>query len=319
MSADAQTEIECQAADWLARLGGRPLSREERVDFEDWLHADPAHREAFEEAQAAWNSLGVLRTEPGALRKVVPRPKKGRKTATAAFVLLIALGGARYQLGDPFVLWSADHHTEPGQIATIQLPDGSVAELGPDSAIALDYDDARRGIRLLRGQAFFAALPQAEAGGRPFTVAAEGGQVTALGTKFQVALSGDGADVTAVEHDIAVTRPSEEQPFARVVLTPGHHVHFTESGIGGVGTADLDSELSWRQGVLVFDAVPLRDVVERLNRYRRGRIVIANGDLADRQVSGVFQTNELTDVVDTITAELGARAVSAPPFVTILY
>ena len=71
--------------------------------------------------------------------------------------------------------------------------------------------------------------------------------------------------------------------------------------------------------MLVFNAVPLGEVVARLNRYRRGRIVIWDTELAQRRVTGVFPTRDLGDAIETITSELGIRARSIPALVTVLY
>lgn len=319
MSTPNQKDIDAQAAQWLARLGGAPLSAGERADFEDWIYADEAHRLAFEEAQAAWASLGALSADPGPLRKVV-RPRRKAGKASAGIGLVLALLLARHQLGDPWIWWQADFTTGPGEIRMVNLPDGSTVHLGPDSAIALHFGDIERRVELLDGEAFFEARPKEGAEMRPFVVDADGGRVTALGTKFSVGRLDGEVDVVSVEHEIGVTLASDSQPFGRVVMTPGHQVRYAkERGIGGVEAVDVEQRLAWRDGVLVFDTVPLAEVVERLNRYRRGRIVIANAKLAKRQVSGVFQTKNLADVVGTITTELGARAVSVPPFVTVLY
>ncbi len=69
----------------------------------------------------------------------------------------------------------------------------------------------------------------------------------------------------------------------------------------------------------MFDPVPLEEVVRKLNRHGRGRIVAVNAQLAQRRVSGVFATSDLNDVIRTITAEMGASASSLPPLVTVLY
>ena len=104
------------------------------------------------------------------------------------------------------------------------------------------------------------------------------------------------------------------------MLSPGQSIRFDRaSGIGTVTQTDLDGATAWRRGRLIFDKVPLADVVTALNRYRRGRIVIADAGLADRRVSGVFETTDLAGALASITRELGVRIAALPPFVTVLY
>ena len=59
-------------------------------------------------------------------------------------------------------------------------------------------------------------------------------------------------------------------------------------------------------------------MVARLNRYRRGRIVVANGAIAGRRVSGVFRVGDLDGAVEAVAEELGVRRI-ALPLVTVLY
>ena len=166
----------------------------------------------------------------------------------------------------------------------------------------------------------FQATPREGNERRPFIVDAAHGTTTALGTQFLVEERADGAKITAVEHRIEVSLNMPERTPESVVLSPGDTVEYDlKGGLGHVDTADLDEVTAWRKGLLVFDSMPLEEVVLKLNRYRRGRIVVANAQLAQRRVSGVFATNDLNGVVRTITAELGASASSVPPLVTVLY
>lgn len=321
---DRASDVDRRAAHWVARLDGRPLDDAERAAFRDWLEADPDHRPAFEEAHSAWRSLDLLRRDPGPLRALARpgRRKPVSRAGMAGVIMLLALGllALRYQIGDPWIALAADWRTAPGQMRQVTLDDGSLVDLGPDSAIAVNFSAEARRVTLLAGDAFFQATPRAGAERRPFVVEAGQGTTTALGTQFLVEGRADGARVTAVEHRIEIAFDTPERGDERVVLSPGTAVEYDLShGLGPVDAADLDEATAWRKGLLVFDSVPLEDVVRKLNRYRRGRIVIANAQLAQRKVSGVFATGDLDGVIRTITAELGASASSLPPLVTVLY
>jgi len=321
---DRSSDADRHAAQWVARLDGRPLDDGERAAFRLWLEADPDHRPAFEEAQSAWRSLDLLRHDPGLLR-ALPRPKAKKPVSGAGIlavlaVLAIGVLGLRYQIGDPWIALAADWRTAPAEIRQVTLDDGTIVDLGPDSAIALRFNREERRVVLLSGEAFFHATPRGGAERRPFVVDAAHGTTTALGTQFLVEQRSDGAGITAVEHDIAVALQMPAHAPDRVVLSPGETVQYdVMRGIGQVHSVDVAGVTAWRSGLLVFDSVPLDEVVRKLNRYRRGRIIVANAQLAQRRVSGVFATKDLDDVIRTITTELGASASSLPPLVTVLY
>lgn len=316
-------DIEQRAAEWVARLDGSPLGEAEKANLRSWLAQDPEHRAAFEEASATWRELALLRHDPGPLRKVASPRRTATRRAMGIGALvglaLLAAGGARFWLGDPWLFAAADYRTAPGELRSVQLPDGSTVELGPSSAIALDFSDRERRVRLLAGEVFFAVSPRAGTETRPFIAEAAGGTTTALGTQFVIEMAGEGADVLAVEHQVEVALDVDGRRPA-VVLSPGQEVRYrTGLGVGRVRTRDLTAATAWRRGLLVFDDTSLEHVVETLNRYRRGRIVILDGALAQRRVSGVFPTSDLGDAIETITSELGVRARSVYPLITVLY
>ncbi len=310
-------DIEAEAAQWVARLDGGPLTAEERARFRGWLEAHPDHRPAFEEAHATWRSLGGLRGSTG-WRRPRPQPRRSRAGVAVALVAgLLGLGALLYGPGGLWIGIAADHRTATGEQRHLRLPDGSEVELGPDSALALHYSAAERRVTLLAGEAFFRASPLGADEARPFVVEAGGGATTALGTEFTVELGGDGAEVVAVQHQVRVAMA--EDPAVGVVLSPGDAVSYRERRLGPVRRIDIDAATAWRRGLLVFDAVPLDHVVETLNRYRRDRIVVLGQPLADRRVTGVFRTDDLGDAIETISGELGIRVRAIPPLVTVLY
>lgn len=316
-------EIGQRAAEWIARLDGGPLDEDEKRALRLWLEADPDHRAAFEEAGSTWRDLSLLRHDPGPLRDLLPKRRRksvaqwAGRIGVVAGLLLLAAGIARFQLGDPWLLAAADHRTAPGEVRAVTLPDGSVAELGPASAIALRFDAAERRVKLLAGEVFFAALPRTPGERRPFVVEAGGGTTTALGTQFVVEQDTGGVDVLAVEHQVTVAL---ERGGQSIVLSPGQEVGYGGgAGLGPVHVRDVAVATAWRRGMLVFSGARLGHVVETLNRYRRGRIIILDQALADRRVSGVFAANDLGDAIETITAELGIGSKSIYPFVTVLY
>lgn len=327
IDSDQQREdIERAAAEWLVRLGGKPLNSAERTEFDEWLAASPDHRAAFEQAGKAWADLDVLKTNPGRLRAVIAPAVKSsrgrfkRSAIVSGLALLIVALGTFYQVGNPWIALTAHYRTGPGEIRTVRLIDGTMVDLGSSSALVIDYDNNVRRVRLLSGEAYFTVAPKEGAEQRPFTAVAEGGTVTALGTQFAIEDTGRAAVVTAVEHTIEVVPPTSAKDTNRVVLSPGDTVQFNgSSGLSAVQQADVAAATAWRRGLLVFDDMPLSEVVARLNRYRRGRIVVMNSALANRRVSGVFASGNLDNVVETISTELGARAVSAPPLVTLLF
>lgn len=323
-STDRQDQIEEHAALWVARLGEGPLDAGTHRRLEQWLAEDPEHAAAFAEAQSAWALMDEVARAPGRLGDALPQPPRRRPVArwrtlaALAASLLVLITGAVLWTGDLLPLVAADYRTAPGELRTVTLADGSVVELGPHSAIALRFDDRERRIDLIQGLAYFVAAPRRGAETRPFVVHAGAGTARALGTQFEVHRFSESVEVTVVEHDVAVALTAGDGQATDVVLSPGQSVRYAEAGIGQVRATNLDHALAWRRDRLIFDRVPLAQVVDELNLYRRGRIVIATSELAGRRVSGVFDMSDEEGALSIIARELDVRTVSAP-LLTVLY
>lgn len=324
-----------RAAEWVVRLGGGPLDTQTRRELDTWLAADPDNAAAFKEAQSALGQMDALAREPGSLSRhsVHSQPQAAPHIPTiplrrrrwpqlaalaASIVLVVTISSA--WVGDPVTFLRADHRTAIAQTDSVTLPDGSRVDLGPSSAIAVNFDEHERRIELLSGVAYVAAVPRSEAQGRPFVVEAANGQARALGTRFEVErLSGEVA-VTVMEHKVAVSTVGEPSGASnRVILSPGEKVRYDHMGkLYPVRKEGEEQALAWRKGQLVFDRAPLDRVVAEFNRYRAGRIVVIGGRLGDEKISGVFDAGDIDGALTSISNEVGARIVRGPLF-TALY
>lgn len=61
---------------------------------------------------------------------------------------------------------------------------------------------------------------------------------------------------------------------------------------------------AWQRGKLIFEATPLSVVIDEINRYRPGRVVLLNETLSRHPVSGVFDLHRLDAALSTIEQTL---------------
>ncbi|WP_171060432.1 FecR family protein [Poseidonocella sp. HB161398] len=322
----AAEDPEAEAAAWVVRLGDAGLDgaarAEAEAEFAAWLAQGPLQRAAYAEAEALWGALGQLDAADlvpapaGALPAAAARPRRlVRAAAVLALAGIAAVAGTAFWYGNPAVLMQADYLAGRGGLREVALPDGSQAELASGSAIRVAYDGAARKVELLRGTGYFIAAPQTEAEPRPFVVEAEGVTATALGTEFMVAIAPDSLSVLVTRHSVRVSAGPEQ-----LTLPEDHEVRFAPgTGFSAVETGTADFATAWRRGLLIFDDRPLGDVVEELNRYRHGKIVIRSASLAARRVSGVFDITRIDEAVDHIARDLDLGVFQLPPMVTVLY
>lgn len=296
---------------WLSLLHDRP-STGDQLTFSQWLRADPAHAQAYAQAQVIWElSESPARTlaDEDALAlqgylQAMDAPRRlpilrwsGALALAACLLLMISLGTgwqAQRWLDD----LRADHVSAPGEIRTVILADQSQVTLDADSAIAVDFSHGQRRVKLIRGAAFFSVTHT----GDPFVVAAEQGEARVLGTQFEVRRQLHGAQVTVLSGRVAVTADEHGQ---QQILTAGQQVAYADGTAEKLHAVDSEAQLAWRQGWLTYYKTTLADVVEDLRRYYPGRIVLLNDELAARKVSGSFPSKDPQAVLNSLQGVLG--------------
>lgn len=316
MAAADKQRIEDEAVEWFVILRDEDSTENDRLRFEDWLSADPEHKRAWQAVERVWTGLDLLaekrispsesladRAAPRYLRLSrrdgkTPRqvPWKGLALA-ACFVLTLLIGWQLIPAG-----MMADYRSGIGERQTVRLEDGSQIELGASSAIDVSYTDERRTVELLTGEAFFTI---AKDPARPFVVQADNGEVSVLGTAFNVKIE-DGVTVAVTHNTVEVSVAG-----TRERVSEGHFVHYDATGISDVKNADLDIVQAWRNDQLVFRDATLNQVITELQRYRRGHIRLLSGEAGNLRVTAVFDAHRPDAALDTIAESLNLRIFRA--------
>lgn len=308
---------------WLSLLHDQPSSGDQAT-FSHWLQADPAHAEAYAQAQVVWElSEGPAQTlaneDAFALQGYLDAMNRSRRSSVrrwfgglamaACLLLMISLGS-----GWQPMRWvddlGADYVSAPGEIRTVTLADQSQITLDADSAIAVDFSRGERHVQLRRGAGFFSVMHT----GDPFVVEAEKGQARVLGTQFEVRLQPHGAQVTVLSGRVGVTahKQAEQQ-----ILSAGQQVAYGEGRAQKLQAVDSEAQLAWRQGWLNYYKAPLADVVQDLRRYYPGRIVLLNDELAARRVSGSFPSKDPQAVLNSLQGVMGFEQRAVGPLIIL--
>ncbi|WP_458723126.1 FecR family protein [Pseudomonas brenneri] len=296
---------------WLSLLHDAPSSGDQAT-FSRWLRADPAHVEAYAQAQVLWELSEVpastLADEDAlALQrylKAMDAAKRSRvrrwsgALALAACLLLMVSMGAGWQPQRWVDDLGADYVSLPGQVKTVILADQSQITLDADSAIAVDFRHGERQIQLRRGAGFFSVTHT----GQPFVVHAGSGEARVLGTQFEVRLQPAGAQVTVLSGRVGV-KPSAQG--TQQILTADQQVAYSEGVADEMHAVNSEARMAWRDGWLNYYKTPLADVVKDLSRYYPGRILLLNDALGARRVSGSFPSNDPEAVLKALQAVLG--------------
>lgn len=323
----ASDRIADEALDWFARLRNATPDEAGQAEFASWLRQDPRHAEALDDLEAIWGSpafLAAARSLPvatppasSARRAVESRPVAGRarkwsvRLGAIAAMLVLAIG--IWQAPALLLRWEADYITAVGDRATIALPDGSSMILNTASAVALDFEDGRRNVRLLQGEAFFDVRHDPA---HPFRVAGRFGTVEVKGTAFSVREDGTQDRVVLERGRVQVSLVAD--PAAQATLEPDQQVAATADHLSAVEPADPAMALAWRQGRIVFDDQPFETVLAELRRYRSAPVMVAADLAADFRVSGNYRTTDIDGALRSLAAAAGVDVTTLPGGILIL-
>jgi transmembrane sensor len=322
---DTDRRIALDARDWIVRLTSGHVSDADIQRFKLWRDSSPAHRRAFDRERVFWHQLQALDSSSDGMPPFQP-PVPARRKAVARRALLVGGGAvataAAVAVAVPWLepWWSADFATTVGDQAAFTLPDGSVATLNTDSAIAVNFTPRLRLVSLLKGEAEFKVSPASNA---PFRVAALGGNSDALGTVFSVRTLADRATVTVTEGHVRVVGPADpmgldEASAGGVELRAGEQTNYVAGGMPQVASAaDMEVATAWRSGRVIFEGRPFANAMTELNRYLPERIVIGPAVDANLPVSAIFKTSEALDAVRALARTQG-RTVRRIPGVMIV-
>ena len=296
-----------EAADWFARMNSDAANAGTAAALRDWLGQNRANAEAYLEQEMLWAEMAQLADDPrlaahrrAALDEEAPqRPtfwsvgRLAAATTALAACLAISVAVILLQLPEPVAIVDdyilVRHETQTGERLTVALPDRSEITLAPASQVEVLYREQTRDIRLVSGRAFFSVARDLN---RPFRVEAEDRVVTALGTRFQVALDEAAPEVLLVDGLVEVSGLSADGTGPVYRLQPGQRLSGAMSS-ALVEQVDADEETAWRSGQLVFRNQPLRDVAAEFSRYAPVNVRVADTSIGDLRVSGVFHYEQV--------------------------
>jgi transmembrane sensor len=210
---------------------------------------------------------------------------------------------------------NADYTTGVAQTRKVTLTDGSNVFLAADSAIDVDFEPSRRGVRLLSGEAYFEVAPDAT---RPFTVMADDVATTVLGTGFDVNMMADGVAV-AVSHGRVAVADEGGVSDTGPPLTAGDWVRVRGQDRIKRGTGSPALVAAWRSGKLIVNDEAVGDVVDGLARYYGGKIVMLSPTLSQRRVTGVYNLADPVAALRAVAEAHGGSIQQISPWLVVIY
>ena len=298
-----------EAEAWFARLHSGDFSPEDRAALAEWRADSPDNEAALQRCEDAAAGVDHLATdllarefesELSSLEKqesypTVTKSVAAQLAALAAGIMLL-IGVTTYMFA-PNRPTTFVHTTEIGERSEIALPDGGSIHLNTNSRVEVRYEKTTRVVEFPRGEALFEVEKVQK---REFLVRTPHAEVTVLGTTFRVRTSVDSVSIGVQEGTVSVAPPGG----GPISLQAGEEIELDKHGAPGpVHPFDADAALAWTAGRVHYDAAPLSDVVEDLNRYF-DRPIYAAEELSGLPVTAEFRLDDQDAILKALKLAL---------------
>jgi len=317
--------LRSEALAWLRRLGSGEATAADVEELEQWRARSPRHAREFAEAALLWNVLGEVTRNavdgnPALARGLVP-PNGNARLARRAFLAgggaLAASAAGVLVVRPPLDLWpsfselAADYRTQTGERQQIEVAGQVSVQMNTRTSIDVRaVTDRMAQIELVAGEAAIAKQGQAS---QELAVLAGTGRAVTTKASFNIRKDDRAVSVSCIEGEVEV-----ECPTGSAVIHERQQVAYDERGLGEIAAIDADVITAWQRGLLIFRDVPLARVIDEVNRYRSGRIVLLDGKVGLRRVVANFRVDRIDDVIVFVSQVMNVRARSLPGGIVLL-
>jgi transmembrane sensor len=318
-----------EASAWIAKLD-RDLTESEKQVLVRWLRSDSQNAETLLELAQLWDKMGALsrlaEVFPHTSMDVAVRSKMRWTKAVStlavtclviALVLVAELVPTK-QADDELIAQSARiYETAIGGLSKIELTDGSIITLNTNSRLKVDFNRSYRAIQLHRGEVH---IDVAHDPSRPLTLTAGNRVFKAVGTAFTVRfLQPEQIELFVADGKVEVVTDLSYKTNAlvdvidqsstsvvpqKLLVERGERLMLQPQGekLEQLEGDELDVQLSWREGNLIFQGESLSDAIAEIGRYTSVEFVIMDENLASIRVAGLFKAGDVSGFLSSLQA-----------------
>lgn len=352
MGAIEQDELLRVAAEWSAELSSADISPRRVVEWQQWLAASEANRDAFDRIQSTllaidrsagddipWPTEAEIAGDAydGSVpvsvwrersSRMSPRRTNGRGRPLVDTLRRyrrgIAVGLAAsivVALATPIALQLIRSSQFEPVVTIVETRAGENRDVSLDDgsivsvgARSVLWATLSRDAREVTLERGEAFFRVAKDPARPFTVKIGNTTVAAVGTAFNIRRAGERVVVAVADGVVKVDASAGQGASpSRAQLGVGQQLSInTANGSSTMQVVDAGAIATWRDGLLQYQDEPLPSVIADVTRYSEYDIVIADPAVAELRVTGTVFANDVESWLQSLEAALPVRAIRAP-------
>lgn len=283
------------------------MSKAERCVFEIELSLDHDLRDIFERFRMIWFSYpnSEIPKETISFDQIIKKYNKEVKTkplkrkrkdklglAVASFLVVAVFF---YLIGMPHSEYTNHRIAGKGERLTFILPDSSTVVLNSGAEIKYANDFGKQRDIWLKGEAFFKVTKNPNS---PFIVHTTDFDVKVLGTEFNV-------NSTAINQTVSLAKGKVNVLFNEskdeINLIPNEELVWnakTKSVIKR--NFDVNSNLAWKDNILLLNDVKLKEALPRINQFYGVRFIIDNPAIGNQHIRGAFKDQTINEFITSL-------------------
>ncbi|WP_159821236.1 FecR family protein [Colwellia sp. 20A7] len=323
-------DIQAQACLWISRMD-RGLSLFEQQELVVWCEQNTAHLNALLDMASYWDDVSVLNelSDLFPLDKLKTIRHHFSAIVLAASVAIVSILSVNAFIDKSFLPFIPSLNeqsltqtqilkTNVGEQNSFTMNDGTHIQLNTNTIVHVSYTPSSRQLTLMQGEARFDIAKDKS---RPFTVTSGDKSFTALGTIFNVQKNGHSdIELMVTEGRVLITKATETlEVIKHTLLTTDENTNKTElpgilvnSGekatitkqsempIEQVSLDQIQRDLAWQQGMLIFNGEPLSNALTEVSRYTETHFKITDPKIANIKVSGYFKANDVEGLLASL-------------------
>lgn len=311
------------------RLSGS-LTPQEQSGLDDWLAQSPDNQAVVQQVAQAWELSGgfsqeveldadadferlerrISQAEEKPSAKVVAmKPKRNWLAIAAAIALLLATPLLLRKYIGSAVKMDSFATTDSPAPQPLELADGSKVWLNAHSSLRFFTENKGKERRIeLTGEAFFEVAKNPE---RPFVVTSKLGDVTVLGTSFNVR-NDEHRQTLEVNVSTGKVRLQPCKGKQHLLLVANETGIFDQSKNSLTkSTGAANNTAAWHTAKLVFENEPLEEVLQQLSTLHSVSLSIENQAIAKCPVTVTFEKVTVDAALETLSSIFGGKVVKA--------
>ena len=298
-----------------------------KEDLANWMREDKKRESILLSMANLWDKMDSLTR----LTELFPKPVEQR-ARPSRYVFAMSAIAATIVMASVLVLFDVNptsilrddtsavavssmsvFETAVGEQSSASLPDGTKVFLNTNTLLQVNITKEYRLLVLERGEVNIQVAPDKD---RPLRVIAAGNVIEAVGTVFNLEISGDQMielvvtegkvsvglynDTGASDRDVSVGAPAVQ--ISSVTVSAGEQLMLgiPDSEVKVIEPEEIEVRLSWKDGNLIFRGESLEEAVEEISRYTSVEFTFLDESLKTVRIAGLFKAGDVDGLLSTL-------------------